>query len=405
MRFPLPTAAPLALLLAVLPFLSPAMAEEAERYRHGMNLSHWLQYSGRQPVGEADMRAIAAAGFDHVRIPFDPGFLGWIPGGATAPSPMSRPALSRPSLPMPGIKRLEDGVDMALAAGLAVIVDCHPDAEIKAAIEDDAGTRRAFIGLWSWLAARLADRPPQRVAFEILNEPQYYQHAASAWNELQQMAVRAIRGSGARNRILVTGIHGSNIAALDRIEPVQDPDVAYVFHFYDPQLLTHLGADWEPYPQRAEGMMRGLVYPASAMTFSKVQLRPGADISVVTRAVGQYLDADWDAETVRARIDTARQWAESRHVRLQATEFGALRGTSDPESRALWLADVRKSLDAAGIGWSVWDYADMFGVAETTGAVERLDNGTAIARDGARIGRRFDRTVLRALGLGRAGEE
>lgn len=375
------------LLLFLLPALRPAAADEAGTFRHGVNLSHWLQYSGRQPVGAADMRAIAAAGFDHVRIPFDPHYLGWTPGNDSGPSPLPRG------------RRLEEAVDMALAAGLSVIVDCHPDSKLKAAIEGDPAMRRAFIGLWRRLAGRLADRPPRRVAFEILNEPQYYDRPASAWTMLQRDAAQAIRGVAADNLILLTGVHGSSVAALERVEPLQDRNLAYVFHFYDPQLLTHLGADWADYPQRAEGMMGGLVYPAGAMSYAKVRLRPGADPEIVAKAVRDYLDAAWDAERVRERIDAARQWAERRHVRLQATEFGALRGTADPASRARWLADVRRALDAAGIGWSIWDYADMFGVAETTGEVERLADGTATAHEGARIERRFDPPVLKALGL------
>ena len=373
----------LLLLLLLTSGLSPARAEPPP-FRQGVNLSHWLQYTGRQPVNPADMRLIAKAGFDHVRIPFDPDFLGWLPGGAE---------------PLPKVALLENAVDMALAAGLAVIVDFHPEASLEASIESNAGTREAFLRLWTWLAARLANRPADRVAFEILNEPQYYNRPAAAWDQLQHEAVRAIRRVAPENRLLLTGIHGSGIAGLERLTPVADPHILYVFHFYDPQLLTHQGANWPPYPERAEGMMRGLVYPAAEMSLAKVELRPGADIGLVTQSVRQYLDAGWGAETIRGRIDVARQWARRQHTELFATEFGALRGSLSPLSRIRWLADVRKALDDASIGWTVWDYADLFGVAETTGAVERLDDGTAIALDGTRIERRFDPEILKALGL------
>jgi len=356
-------------------------------FKRGVNLSHWLQYDGRQPVRPEDMQLIAAAGFDHVRLPFDPVLLGWDPLAA------------QPDSPLPGVARLEAGVDMALATGLSVIVDFHPTASTQEVIEGKPAARSAYVALWSWLAKRLSSRPADRVAFELMNEPQYYARGATAWNVLQSRAAAEVRSQAPRNLLLLTGIHGSSIDALERIAAVDDRNVCYVFHFYDPQLVTHLGADWDPYPDKAEGMMRGLVYPATDMTMAKVEMKPGAKVTVVSEAVRKYLNEGWNYERIAERIEGARAWAASNHLCLQATEFGALRGDLSTPSRLRWLTDVRRIFEDTNVGWTIWDYADLFGIAVTTGAVEHINENTTVVLNPERISRSFDPLALAALGF------
>jgi len=366
-----------------------AAAEPPANFARGVNLSHWLQYDGRQPVRAADMSAIRAAGFDHVRIPFDPVLLGW------------QPLVVAPSgdLAMPSQQRLEDAVDMALAANLAVIVDFHPATATEELIEGNQQARDSFVELWSRLARRLASRPANRVAFEIMNEPQYYERGATAWNVLQSRAATAIRAVAPKNLLLLSPIHGSELDALARLAPIDDANSCTVFHFYDPQLLTHLGADWDPYPDKAQGMMRGLVYPSSAMTMSKVEMLPNANIRLVGQAVLKYLGEGWNGKHIAERIDIAKQWAAEHHSCLVASEFGVLRGTLDPASRNAWLVDVRSAFEHAGIGWTVWDYADVFGIATGSGSVARLGGGATQVLDAEHFTRDFDPAALHALGL------
>jgi endoglucanase len=280
-----------------------------------------------------------------------------------------------------------------------VIVDFHPIAETEEMIEGRPLVRDGFVALWAWLAQRFTSRPAERIAFEVMNEPQYYARGATAWNLLQRRAVEAIRSVAPKNLLLLSPIHGSDLIALPRMEPTGDRNSCYVFHFYDPQLLTHLGADWDPYPEKAQGMMRGLLYPATAMTMSKVEMLPGADVRLVGDAVRKYLTEGWDARRIAESIDFATQWANQFHGCVVVSEFGALRGTLDPASRNAWLTDVRTSLEQAGMGWTLWDYADVFGIATGVGAVERIGGGATKVLDPAHATRAFDRAALQALGL------
>ena len=353
----------------------------------GVNLSHWLQYEGRQPVVAADMAAIKAAGFDHVRIAFDPFFLGWrVEDGAD------------PTL-LPRVELLDKAIDMALAAGLDAIVDFHPRASRFEEMENSARGKSAFVALWGALARRYADRPVDRVAFEILNEPQYYRPGPRAWNDLAAKALAAIRQAAPNHLVLIACTEGSRVEALEKLAAVNDPQVAYVFHFYDPYLVTHLNAPWEPWKSNVNGMVSGIVYPAAQMTISGVFFKRGANLREASGAVSKYMDQGWGPERMTQMAESAAAWAKRHQARLVVTEFGVLRQGIDTGSRLRWLQDVRTALETAGIGWTVWDYADVFGVAQSEGAVSRQADGAIVPRDMDRVRRRFEPAALEALGL------
>ena len=43
------------------------------------------------------------------------------------------------------------------------------------------------------------------------------------------------------------------------LEPLPDPNVIYVFHFYEPHIFTHQGATWGAYYWH---WLKGLHYPS-----------------------------------------------------------------------------------------------------------------------------------------------
>jgi hypothetical protein len=63
-------------------------------------------------------------------------------------------------------------------------------------------------------------------------------------------------------------------------------------------------------------------------------------------------------------------------------EFGVLRDFADPGDRAVWIRDVRTSLERHNISWAMWDYDENFGVASK--------------KDGKAV---LDENILKALGL------
>lgn len=337
--------------------------------RRGVNLSHWFQYAGRRRVGPDDLSMLRAVGFDHVRIPFDPVFLGWRMG--LGPD-------------MPGLDRLRDGVTAAIAAGLDVMLDMHPADKVKAAIENDAANEAAIARLWTYLARAFRDLPPRHLAFELLNEPQYYGFLGAArWNGFQRDLAAAVRAEAPHHLILATGHKGSGADSLTSLTPLPDANVAYAFHAYLPYIFTHQGADWlTENPGTAAAFVRGLAYPAKL-----ADSRPGEILTAARRRQAEaelaaYRRDDWDGGRIRRQFAPIQAWASANKVRLQCNEFGVLRTATDPASRYRWIADMRTALEERGFGWTLWDYADIFGIIDPApgpAAAPRLEAAARIA--------------------------
>lgn len=364
------------------------LAAQAVLPKRGVNLSHWLSWEGRQPVVAEDARKIRAAGFDHVRLPVDPEFIGWNPG---ADSPQKRMALD--------FARLDGAIDMLLGAGLAVIMSFHAREKTRDDIELRQNMQDAWAEYWAALARRYAKHPPGSLIFAVMNEPQYYTRGAARWHQHQQRVVQAIRAEDPRRMLALAGMGGSGIDYIERTGAIADPASFYVFHFYEPYLVSHFGASWEPFTKEPSALVAQVLYPSTQMTSAIAAVRMGPQRAAAEKLVRDYIARPWSAQTIDARIGVADAWAKRVGVALMCTEFGVLRTRIDPASRYRWIADVRQSLEKRGIGWSIWDYADLFGIATGRGEVVNLPDGITAPRDRGRPLREFDPPAMAALGL------
>jgi endoglucanase len=382
-----PGAAVLAILLALA--LTPGLARAGEPpLRHGLNLSHWLHYGGRQPVTARDLAMIRAAGFDHVRIPFDPLFLG---------HPADDPDLAD----MPRLRRLDRAVALSLKNGLDVIVDFHPDEALRREIERKPAYTDGFLAMWRMLARHYRSVSDRRLAFELMNEPGWYRRKARGWNRTQGAAVAAIRAIAPGRLLLVSAADADTL--LDQMkerELYAAPPLRYVFHFYEPYIVTHHGATWGRFAKPPFSQIGALAYPSARVDPATVPIAVGRRMAAARRLVDAYVAEDWNAARITARIDPLAAWAKRHRVRLICTEFGVLRTHMDEKSRMAWLADTRRALERDGIGWTLWDYADIFGIAHVVGASTTLGDGAVIPRDPDHPRRAFDPGLLAALGLG-----
>ena len=88
--------------------------------------------------------------------------------------------------------------------GALVVIDIHNYGEYRGiAIGHDPVTIKSFADLWTKLAMRFGR--DDYVIFGLMNEPQVQQ--TSVWKGAVQQAIDGIRETGARNRILVSGIN------------------------------------------------------------------------------------------------------------------------------------------------------------------------------------------------------
>ena len=181
---------------------------------------------GGSAVTAEDFAAIKAAGFTTIRLP-----VRWYNKSSdTAPYTIDAAWLNR----------VETVVDQALDAGLNVVLNSHHFEPIYAAPAENADW---LAGVWRQVAARFADRPTDRLWFEIENEPHDQLTNANLVATLSP-ALAAIRETNPDRAVIIGGENWSGVDSLATLELPDDPNIHPTFHYYEPFDFTHQGADW-----------------------------------------------------------------------------------------------------------------------------------------------------------------
>jgi endoglucanase len=348
-------------LAALLVLVLPAFAQDraagvqtafarAQHLKHGINASEWFaqspnDYSAARTnryTDDGDIALMAKLGFDHVRLSIDA-------------TPLEKGPQGKDGLNAEFMARLDHAVDAMLAQGLAVQIDLHPEEPYKLRLRSgDEGVGRMTM-LWRKLAAHYATRDPEKVFFEIMNEPEVSD--PYRWAGIQAEVAAAIREVAPRNTLIATGPNYSGISDLLTQHPLPDGNVIYTFHFYNPHEFTHQGAGWgAPW----WSYTHGIPYPATESSMQEL-VKEVPDASSRFALESYWLD-HWDGHRIRLTIDEAAEWGKSNNVPLICNEFGTYREHTDAGSRMNWIRDVRTALEADGIGWTMWDYRGGFGV-------------------------------------------
>jgi len=349
---------------------SPAFAR-AQHLKRGINLSEWFAqvYDKRGYTKEHletwntadDIALIKSMGFDHVRL-------------SVNPQPMFTERQPQ-KLPADYVGYLDAAVKMILDHGLTVVIDMHPESDFKHRLNTDDSFVQQFADFWRAVAQHYSTWDPDRVIFEILNEPEFTDRYR--WLGVQMKLAAAIREGAPKHTIIAAGARWSDDDELVFQEPLADPNVIYNFHFYDPHIFTHQGATWGEYYWQ---WLKGLHYPSAPENAERVAELAPEELDRLR--VIRYGRDHWDAARIAADMQQAAAWAHRRAVPLVCNEFGVFRVYSEPQDRQAWLHDVVTALEHNGIGWTMWDYSGGFGVVDKK-------EGKAVP----------DENVLKALGL------
>ncbi len=199
---------------------SPAFGR-AQRLRHGINLSEWFAqvYDKRGYTREhfetwtttEDIALIKSVGFDHVRL-------------SVNPQPMF--TMNQPQkLPADYLGYLDTAVKMILDHGLVVVIDMHPESDFKQRLTKDDTFVEQFADFWRAVARHYSTWDPDRVIFEILNEPEFTDRYR--WLGVQAKVVASIREGAPRHTIIAAGAHWSNDDELLFQEPLRDQNARH----------------------------------------------------------------------------------------------------------------------------------------------------------------------------------
>lgn len=325
--------------------------QRTEALRRGVNLSGWYggwrEYSPEHLANwtnAADFTFIRATGLGYVRLCIDPVQL--LLGGYGSETSLA------------AFARLDRSIDQILAAGLSLSITMFPRDDYKAALLTPAG-QQAFTDLWKYLAGHYAGRDPERVFFDLMNEPEVKDPAR--WDVIQGAAVEAIRSVDQAHTIIATGSRYSGIDELVQVTPVRDANTVYTFHFYEPFPFTHQGATWS---SPAFVHLKDVPYPATEALL--VPMIAATTDPAAKEQLEGYASQGWDEAVLVKRIGQAKAWGEAHHVPVICNEFGAYRTTIPEATRARYLGDVRLALETLKMPWAEWDYRGNFGIVSHT---------------------------------------
>ncbi len=321
--------------------------QRAATLTQGVNLSGWFggwgDYSPEHTttyITADDFRLMRAMGIRYVRFPLDPTLLSQ--GGLMNPNKEQIWA------------RIDNALDMAMNSGMAVDFVVFPRDDYKQRLGTQSGVDQ-FIMLWRILAKHFVGRDPDRFFLELMNESE--EQDPYPWVGIESATVKAIRAIDRQHTIIASGAQYDSLGDLLTTETIDDANIIYTFHFYEPYAFTHQGATWG---STEWNYFRDVPYPSSPSQIA--ELTKSIPDDAARYHLYLYGAEGWNASSILQRIAFAAAWGRERHVPVICNEFGAYRDTAPRDARARYLHDVRVALEQNGIGWAMWDWSGNFGL-------------------------------------------
>ena len=309
------------------------------KFNHGVNITNWFQASSAQQIqfgkyDKQDFEQLKSLGVDVVRLPIT---LHSMTSGA--------PNYTLDTL---FLYFLDKVVDWAEEADMNLILDNHVTESITTNVD------QILIPVWTQMAEHFKNRSV-KIFYEILNEP----HGITdvRWNTIQQLVVSAIRKVDQKHTIIIGPGEWNNYNNLFNMPVYSDTNLIYTFHFYDPFIFTHQGANWtSPSLEPLSGVP--FPYNANSMPACPTEL---TGTWVQTELASGYKN-NGTVANVKGLLNVAVNFKKSRKVPVFCGEFGVYRTNSPNEDRVFWYETVRKFFEENNIPWTIWDYKGSFGL-------------------------------------------
>ncbi|MCQ2218802.1 MAG: glycoside hydrolase family 5 protein [Paludibacteraceae bacterium] len=328
---------------------------------NGVNVSHWLSQSDKRGeeranlITQKDFDSIAAMGFKHVRLPIDEEQLFDEQGN-----------------------RLDDGMDLlhkaikwTLDNNMNIIVDLHivrsyhfnSENDKPNTLFSDPAAQQDFLRVWRSLQNELGQYPNDRLAYEILNEPQA--PSCAAWNEFVANYIAEIRKTEPNRQLVIGSNYWQSTSSFDSLSvPANDKKLILSFHDYSPALITHYRAPWT-----VQKDFKGDVqYPGFSIPDTSIYANMKPEEANMLRGVNK----ESNKEILEKEIMTAIKAADSLGLQLYCGEFGVYPNYINPEIRFRWYNDMVSIFREHKIANAHWCYKGDFPIVKEDGTRNEL---------------------------------
>ncbi len=317
-----------------------------QKLTRGVNITRWFCYGSPTDTAtfkgyllDEDLQNFKRLGVHYVRLCISPEVI--YRDGAPDPT---------------NLQYIDAALDRLESAGLAVIWDLHDNGQMKLDAPDHDNT--GFIKFWEAVANHYKGKHELSAVFELLNEPIFLKNA-DVWYKLQRQTVAAIRAIDPDRTVLISSNFWDGLDALTTMQPLEEKNLIYSFHCYDPFVFTHQGATWTGEQQKA---LKDIPFPSSpegvAAMIDKIP-------SQFQAAVKDYGEHRFGAKYLEERLGSAMRWGAQNHVPVLLGEFGAYPPVSPPDSRARWFDGMAAAIKKLNVPNCLWGYDDGFGFGRT----------------------------------------
>lgn len=312
--------------------------KRAQSLDNGISVS-WLEQTWAKDVlndgalTNADFKLFKALGFKSLRLPVAFAFF------------ESR------KIPLASVlMRIDEIIKQCRVYGIKLIIDYH-----YGELNDNnylTETPR-IINLWVLLAKKYLNESPGNLFFELYNEPPHMNPIV--WKDAAYNIVTAIRKVDKKRTLIVGASNFNSIYELSRTVRMGDENIIYTFHFYEPFLFTHQGADWVG----NQVATVGVPFPYSAEKFP--------DINPKTKGTWgetnyyQY-KKDGNEQSLTDKLMIVKNWANKYDVPIICGEYGVYNKYADADSRCRYIKAMHITLKKLNIPGIMWEYNSAFSI-------------------------------------------
>jgi endoglucanase len=187
--------------------------------------------------------------------------------------------------------------------------------------------------------------------FELYNEPTM---GAYRWKLTAEKLINYIRGEDLNRIYIVGGTNYNGLNDLIEMGKLKDDKIFYTFHFYEPYIFTHQGADWTS----DKTYMKGFPYPYKRRKMPLMS--KDATGTSVEKDYNKYY-YEGTKQYLNDRMNQIASFCAKNNMQVICTEAGVI-DIADPASRANYLRDITMSAYQYRIPVMLWDYDQRFSI-------------------------------------------
>ncbi len=328
------------LLLPLLLLSNPVFPQRI--FTKGVNLTEWFQEKSVQDIQfnkytKKDFMDIKKLGCDVIRLPIN---LHAMTTGA--PNYIIEPLFFR---------FLDEAVSYAEELNLSLIIDNHT---FDPFIDTTPDVEKILLKVWPQIVQRYKNRG-EFLYYEILNEPHGIDPVL--WGQIEYRVLKKIRQIDRRHMVIVGGGNWNDIESLNQLPDFQDDKIIYTFHFYQPFLFTHQGADWST-PSLAS--LKGVAYPYDKN--NPPALPPELANTWIEQNILEEYPRTANDKSLEEEIALAAKFRDKTGKPVFCGEFGVYNVNAQNSHRVYWYQAVTKILNKYSIPRTSWDYQSGFGL-------------------------------------------